>query len=172
MPALPNYHGQMAIGEPVAFLSARNVEQRSYHAGDTIGEFKLVSFDHENIEFEWHGKAVQRKLEELRPKETAESAPARPAAAASPAPNAAAVKPPAGASSPGPVVSLSGSSASSPHGPKDSLSDDPMFGPLQPDGTRGCAPGDQSPSGTVHAGYKKNMTVTLFGAVCSWEQNK
>ena len=71
MPALPNYHGQMAIGEPVILLSASaNGAQRSYHAGDQVGDFKLVSFDENRAAFEWKGKNVERKLEELRPKET------------------------------------------------------------------------------------------------------
>lgn len=167
MPALPGYHGQMAIGEPVAFLSTSSIPQRSYRAGETIGDFKLVSFDKESIEFEWHGKSIQRKLDELRPKETAQAqaaAPARPTAGN--APGASANPAPAG-----PVVSLGGSSGSSTEG-KDSGSDDPMFGPLQADGTRACQPSDSSPSGTVHSGYKKSMTVTLFGSICHWEQNK
>jgi hypothetical protein len=168
MPALPNYHGQMAIGEPVAFLSTSAVAQRSYRAGETVGDFKLISFDKESIEFEWKGKSIQRKLDELRPKETAQAqpAPARPAAAATPGPAAGT---PANA---GPLVSLGGASGSSAAASKESGSDDPMFGPVQADGTRACAPADQSPSGTVHSGYKKNMTVTLFGVVCNWEQNK
>src|SRR5712692_102854 len=51
MPALPLYHGQMAFGEPVVFLSLGTAEQKSYHAGDEIGPFKLLSFDRENITF-------------------------------------------------------------------------------------------------------------------------
>ncbi len=165
MPALPGYHGQMAIGEPVAFLSTSAVPQRSYHAGESIGDFKLVSFDKESMEFEWHGKSIQRKLDELKPKETA---PAQAAARSTPgnAPSAAAGAPA------GPVVSLSGSSGSSATDTKDSGSDDPMFGPVQADGTRACQPSDSSLSGTVHSGYKKSMTVTLFGSICHWEQNK
>jgi hypothetical protein len=159
MPALPNYHGQMAIGEPIAFLSTSAAAQRGYHAGDTIGDFKLVSFDHETIEFEWKGKSVERKLDELRPKEVAQVAPPRPAAA--PVPSAAPSKP----------VALGGSSSNSSSNPS-STSDDPMFGPLQADGTRACVPSDTSPSGTVHSGYRKDMTLTLFGAVCHWEPQK
>ena len=71
MPALPNYHGQMSIGEPVILLSTSAAgAQRSYHAGDQVGDFKLVSFDEARADFEWKGKNVERKLEELRPKET------------------------------------------------------------------------------------------------------
>ena len=173
MPALPGYHGQMAIGEPVAFLSTSAASQRSYRAGETVGDFKLVSFDQENIEFEWHGKSIQRKLDELRPKETAQAqgAPARPAAAPSPA-TGSSTNPATNPAPAGPVVSLGAASSNPAGGAKDSGSDDPMFGPVQADGTRACASGDQSPSGTVHSGYKKDMTVTLFGTVCHWEQNK
>jgi hypothetical protein len=71
MPALPNYHGQMAIGEPVILLSmTASGAQRSYHVGEQVGDFKLVSFDDAQVAFEWKGKNVERKLEELRPKET------------------------------------------------------------------------------------------------------
>lgn len=166
MPALPNYHGQMAIGEPVAFLSAAGMPQRSYRVGESVGEFKLVSFDQENMEFDWHGKSVQRKLDELRPKETGQ-APAVPPRSASAAPP---VNPAAPVASSGPVVSLGSSGGASLAGDKGS--DDPMFGPVQADGTRACVPSDQTPSGTQHSGFKKNMTVTLFGTVCNWEQNK
>ena len=72
MPPLPNYHGQMAIGEPVILLSmSATGAQRSYHAGDQVGDFKLLSFDENRVAFEWKGKDVERKPEELRPKETA-----------------------------------------------------------------------------------------------------
>jgi hypothetical protein len=71
MPPLPSYHGQMAIGEPVILLSmSATGAQRSYHAGEQVGDFKLVSFDENRIAFEWKGNNVERKLEELRPKET------------------------------------------------------------------------------------------------------
>ena len=72
MPALPSYHGQISIGEPVILLStSANAAQRSYHAGDQVGDFKLVNFDEARVGFEWKGKSVERKLEELRPKDTA-----------------------------------------------------------------------------------------------------
>ena len=80
MPALPSYNGQMAIGDqPVIFLSVANSVQRSYHAGDQVGDFKLVSFDDDKIAFEWKGKNVERKLEELRPKQMSGADRRRPA---------------------------------------------------------------------------------------------
>jgi len=154
MPALPAYHGQMAIGEPVAFLSLASTAQRGYRAGESIGDFKLVSFDRESIRFDWNGKTVERKLDELRPKETAQASPP-PAPAAAPS----AVKP---------VTSLGLASGSSTTNAQPT-SDDPMMGPVLSDGTRGCVPSDTSPGGTVHAGYRKDMTMTIVGALCHWE---
>jgi hypothetical protein len=69
MPALPSYSGQMSIGEPVIFLSVAKDVQHSYHAGDRVGDFKLVRFDQDNIALEWNGKPVERKLEDLRLKQ-------------------------------------------------------------------------------------------------------
>ena len=107
MPALPNYYGQMAIGEPVILLSmSANGAQRSYHAGDQVGDFKLVSFDENRVDFEWKGKNVERKVEELRPKETTAAtgtqAGGQGAKAAAPSARASA---PAAAAAPIPAVS-------------------------------------------------------------------
>jgi hypothetical protein len=168
MPALPSYHGQMAIGEPVAFLSTPAGTQRSYHAGETIGDFTLLSFDRDTIEFEWHGKSVRRKVEELRPKEVAQAAPPRAAAAASPAASS-----PAGNAGPAQAVTALGAASSSTASTKtDNTSDDPMLGPVQSDGSRACVPSDTSPANTVHAGFRKNVNMTLLGALCNWEQVK
>ena len=170
MPALPSYHGQMAIGEPVAFLSTAAVAQRSYRAGDTIGDFKLISFDRDTIEFEWRGKSVERKLEELRPKEVAQAvAPAKPAGA-----QAAAARPASAAGS-GPVKSLTapgGSGNDTSAAKTDSGTDDPVWGPVQSDGTHACVASDSSPANTVHSGFRKNVMMTLVGPLCSWEQVK
>ncbi len=66
MPALPSYSGQMSIGEPVIFLSIAKDVQHGYHAGEQVGDFKLASFDQDNIVLEWKGKTIERKLEDLR----------------------------------------------------------------------------------------------------------
>jgi hypothetical protein len=194
MPALPNYHGQMAIGEPVILLSmSANAAQRSYHAGDQVGDFKLVSFDENRIDFEWKGKNVQRKLEELKPKETAAaagtqaggqgaaapaSAPVRPVASLdhpnpiAPAASASAVS---SSSTPGPakaVTSLGGSSSASNSSSSADTSGDSTFGPLLSSGDRACLPSDNSPVGTVHSGFMKVQSVGIFGASCSWTEVK
>jgi len=195
MPALPNYHGQMALGEPVILLStAANGAQRSYHAGDQIGDFKLVSFDENNVAFEWKGKNVERKLEQLRPKETVAQAnqaatQGAPPSASTPASGAAApVRPVAsldhpssvapaavkanGAGAPVPgVTSLSGSSNTDGKSAGDTGGDS-TFGPLLPTGDRGCVASDTSPVGTVHSGFIKVQSMGIFGASCSWTEVK
>jgi len=169
LPALPHYHGQMGSGDPVAFLSVNNGAQKGYHVGETVGDYKLTGFDREKIDLEWRGKKVEKKLAELVAKEAPP-----PAAAASPQPgqaNAAAARngvpevrdtrpvisiipttPTAGA-----AVNTSGSSLP------------PAIGPDIGGGLRGCVPSDQSPSGTVLSGFRKNVLKTMFGEVCRWE---
>jgi hypothetical protein len=197
MPALPSYHGQMAIGEPVILLSASaNAAQHSYHAGDQVGDFKLVRFDENRIAFEWKGKNVERKLEELRPKETVaqagvqsgvQTAPPAPASAATPvrpvasldhpAPIAAAASvSSAGASTTPPpvkgVTSLSNTTNGANSASAGDTSGDSTFGPLLPSGDRACLPSDSSAVGTVHSGFMKVQSMGIFGASCSWTEVK
>ena len=192
MPALPSYHGQMAIGEPVILLSAgANGAQRSYHAGDQVGDFKLASFDENRVAFEWKGKSIERKVEQLRPKETvAQGAAAPPVPAAGPAgtpvrpeasldhPVAAAASPASGAAAgatpvPGQsVTSLSGSSKAGNNSSAGDTSGDSTFGPLLPSGDRACLASDTSPAGTVHSGFMKAQSMGIFGSSCSWTEVK
>ena len=154
MPALPAYYGQMAIGEPVVLLAAgQGGEQKSYHTGEKIGQFKLVSFDRDSITFEWDGKEVVRKVSELAPKEAA-------AAAATAAP--AAPQPTAGTTT----------SIISPPPPAAASTKPPAPGTEMGAGFRGCVAGDNSPAGTIADGYKKVISQGLMGAACYWEKQK
>jgi hypothetical protein len=150
LPPLPSYHGQMAIGEPVVFLSAdASSGQKSYRTGETVGKFKLVSFDRENITLAWEDKTIERKLADLAPKEVVPPPPSTsaPAAAARP--------------------------ASVPLAPPRALAaGEPTLGTDMGGGFHGCVAGDTLPNGTVKDGYKKVMAQTLFGASCHWEQVK
>jgi hypothetical protein len=144
MPALPKYHGQMAIGEPIVFLSNATQPQRGYHVGEDIGDFRIANFDRDKIAFQWRGKTVERSVSDLAPKD---EPPAPPPQAGAPA----AAKP---------VTSL----ASAPDKKIDPALGDDMGGSL-----RTCVPGDNSPAGTVLAGYKKVLAQTMFGQNCHWE---
>jgi len=193
MPALPSYHGQMAFDEPVILLStSSNGAQRSYHAGEQVGDFKLVSFDAARVAFEWKGKNVERKLEELRPKETATQASAQAAAPASasaastvrsvasldhpsPVASAASASNTNTSATPAPVrsvTSLSGTANAANGASAADTSGDSTFGPLLPSGDRACLPSDSSPVGTVHSGFMKVQSMGIFGASCSWTEVK
>ena len=171
MPALPIYHGQMNLGDPIAILSlpTQASTQKGYHAGDSIGDFKLVAFDADKIELEWHGKTIARKPEELVAKEAPPPSPATPVVGGSPAAAAASSSNSASsAASPKAVTSLgasSGSSGSS-NAPPSGLGSE-----IVP-GVHNCLPGDDSPAGTVLNGYQKRVFPSMFGAICRWEQVK
>ena len=145
IPPLPIYRGQMAIGEPVVFLATGPSDERGYHKGETVGKFKLVSFDRDNITLEWNGENLEHKLSELVAKEpqAIQQAPV----AAAPAP------PPA-------VTSLAAA--------KPLANDTPTLG-VDMGGPRACVAGDTSPAGTVLSGYKKVITQGLMGQSCHWE---
>jgi len=145
-PPRPEYYGQMGLGEPVAFLSTEKGGQKGFRAGDKVGPFKLVAFDHETVTFEWNNKTLKYPLEELKPKE--------------PAPQAAAVynPPPSQVPSPGTMVGAN-------------TSKDPALG-VENGGVRGCVPGENSPAGTVKDGFKKTINPGMFGPMCQWEPIK
>jgi hypothetical protein len=184
MPALPSYYGQMAIGDPVIFLSTTAAApQRIYHAGEQVGDFKLVSFDENRAAFE-----------ELRPKETAATASLQAgaqagaqvaaasasSAAATPRPVASLDHPNAVAASAsgtsGPaakaVTSLNTTSNSANNSSSADTSGDSVFGPLSGTGDRPCLATDNSPPGTVHLGFMKVQSMGIFGASCSWTEVK
>jgi len=155
MPALPHYHGQMSLGAPIVILSLGSAEQKGYHAGDEIGPFKLLSFDRENITFEWRGEPVQRTLVELRPKEAVVAS-----NVSTPGPAPAQVQQVQSLSSVAPATS----SLNAPS--------NPTLGVDMGGGFRGCAPGDNSPAGTVLGGYRKVIARNLMGTSCHWEPAK
>lgn len=171
MPALPHYHGQMAFGDPVALLSLNNGTQKSYHAGEVVGDFKLDSFNRETIAFEWHGKKVERKLEELVAKNVAPPAPA----AAQSQNNAVQTQNAAPeVRSTGPVTTIiapqPGSSTSNSLSAGGNLP--ASIGGEIGGGMRACVPTDDSASGTVLSGFRKNVIKSMFGDVCRWEPAK
>ncbi len=201
MPALPSYSGQMSIGEPVIFLSVAKDVQHSYHAGDQVGDFKLVSFDQDNIALEWKGKNVERKLEDVAAETGCWRKPAqvpatprsfrrkacrgrrfqgsgvsetsRRAFPRTPPPRLSATPATAAGSARRsiPLTSLSGSKAGDCNSASDT-SDDGMFGAAMPGGFRACVAADTSPAGTVHSGYRKVQAMSIFGASCDWEPVK
>lgn len=145
-PPRPEYFGQMGLGDPVAFLRVEKVGQKGFHAGDKVGPFKLVAFNHETITFEWKGKTLMYPLADLKPKD------ASPVQAGLPGP---AASQPVSA---GPVIGVTQEKG-------------PVLG-IQNGEIRSCVTGDKSPSGTVKDGFRKSIVPGPFGEMCQWEPIK
>jgi hypothetical protein len=147
VPPLPVYRGQMSIGEPVVFLATGPNDEKGYRKGDTVGKFKLVAFDRDNITLEWDGKDLEHKLTDLAAKE----------------PQVVQQAPAAAAPAPAQVTSLGGGAKN-----LDTTNDNPALG-VDMGGPRACVASDHSPAGTILSGYKKVITQGLMGQSCHWE---
>ena len=149
-PPFPVAHGVMlwdGVPPTIVLSEKANGDQRGYHPGDTIGQWKLVSLDNSFVAFEWNGKEFKKRIDELIDR-TPIPAVSQPAVSKA-APVAAA---PA-------TQSLSSGSRSGP-------------GSDVGGGQKGCVAGDDAPSGTVVDGMRKIVTPTPFGNNCHWEAVK
>jgi hypothetical protein len=118
-----------------------NSPQKFMKPGETIGEFKLLDVNTQELVFEWDGQTIHKGLNELTDRGAASSdSPGAPASA-----RAAAPPPP-------PVVKT-------PLGP----------GVPTPQGTKTCFVNDSTPDGTVVDGFRKVSRATPFGSVCLWD---
>lgn len=145
MPPLPFYHGQMRLpGEaPIAILSASSgAAHQAVHPGETIGPFKLVEVNSQELAFEWQDKTVRKRLDELIDR-SAPAAPA-PAAAASAAAKAAAAAVPA--------------QPATKAGPGQNINPE----------VKACLPNDSYEDGAVVDGYQKTVRGSPFGVQCQW----
>jgi hypothetical protein len=152
MPPLPSFHGLMDLGAgPTIVLSEKpESAHRGYHLGESIGPFKIVSVDNNEIEFEWDGKPVRRRLDELVSRATVAEAKVAPAAVSPPPSNTPATTTLGGS------TTIAGNVKGAP-------------APGAEGKLRRCVDGDDSPSGTVTDGYKKIINDTPFGRICRWE---
>ena len=144
MPPLPVLHGMMNLGDGITavFSEKENTPDRDLHAGETIGQFKLVSVNPQEVVLEWDGKRISKRPDELERRKITDNAPAAGVAAPA-APSVATVLNVA----PAPGADVGG-------------------------GVRACAPGDKAPAGTVVDGYRKVESDTPFGKACRWEPAK
>lgn len=151
MPPLPIVYGVLGLPSGIkAIMAERSGEQnRSVHAGDTIGPFKILALDLRKVTFEWDGKQLERNLDDLVDRSGGT------AAGASLVGSGPAAPPPPAAIGP-PTAAALGAPTGTPDAP-----------------SRACAPGDSSSLGSVVDGYKKTGVATPFGVMgCSWVQNK
>lgn len=149
MPPLPVVYGVLGLpsGTKAIMSETKGEPGHPVREGDKVGEFLIASLDPQNVVFDWDGKKIAKKIDDLidrsgPPVEGAAqaSAPAANSAAAPPPP-----KPPETNVKAGPGKDLGG-------------------------GFRGCVPGDSSPSGTIVDGYRKNVVKSPFGESCNWVQ--
>jgi hypothetical protein len=150
-PPFPVAHGVMLWGgvPPTIVLSEKaGGPQKGYHAGESIGQWKLVDLDSSYVDLEWEGKEFKKRIDELIDRTPIVEVSAPPAATAAKAAQAApAAKDLSSGSHSGPGIDTGG-------------------------GFRACIPDDTSPAGTVVDGMKKVVSATPFGSVCRWEQSK
>jgi len=152
LPPLPAVHGVMNLGDgPIAMMSDQpGSRHRAIHPGETIGKFKLVSLDSDEMTLAFEDRKVTKKLQELidRGQDSAPAAGAQAAAASQ-----------AGAAT---------ASAAAPAPPQAK----PEPGGKLTETLSACQPGDTSPAGTVVNGMRKVVNQTPFGVACRWEAVK
>ena len=143
MPPLPGAQGVINLGgSPLVLLSEKaGAAPRGYRAGEEVGAFKLLEIRPDAVVFEWDGKRITKRIEELMEAGARMAPPPEPA--------------PASAASAAPTTMSTGARL----GPGTSTSQT----------TRGCQTGDTSPAGTIVDGMKKVMTQTPFGYSCVWQ---
>ena len=146
MPALPGYHGQMNLGDgPMALLVEKpGMPEKAIMPGETIGQFKLVDVNTNEITFAWtlNGDLARRSLREV-----ADNSVAAATADTRSSPAASAPPPPVVQSNTGP-------------------------GAITGFGFKECIPNDSSPEGTIDGGFRKTITTTPFGKSCRWDPVK
>ena len=152
MPKLPVIYGVLALGDAATLIVAdrTGAPQRGLRVGEKTGEFKLLAANSREVVFEWDGKEVRRKLEELMDRTL-------------PSPAEQAQRPVAPSSlAPGGAIAVKQEES----GPKSSSLGVAM-------GTfRACVPGDTAAAGAVVEGYKKVLEPSPFGQLCRWEPLK
>lgn len=144
MPPLPSYHGMMNLGGgPTAFFSASaDAQHQQIHIGESIGQFKLLDVNSEEITLEWDGKPVRKSVAELSGQRGGGNTPQA----------SQGVRTEVGSPTPAPVAAVKS-------GPGESTA----FG------FKTCAVNDGNAEGAIIDGYKKIMHTNPFGQNCTWE---
>ena len=153
-PPLPAYHGMMDFGDPqgpIALITEASVPgHEEKHAGEMIGEFKLLTFDRQEMTLEWDGRTLHQRM-----------------GGGGSAPQARAAAPAGGPAPPAPGVIPGQAPEQTIEQPK------PRGVELGPgtqmtDTVRACQAGDSSAAGTVNEGYRKEVNYSPMGAQCIW----
>ena len=83
MPPLPVCYGVMNLGDGVAAILAENdkTPHQYMHPGATIGQFKLVDVNTDEITLEWNGQQIRKSLSDLAASSASQSQAPAPAQA-------------------------------------------------------------------------------------------
>ncbi len=138
-PPLPAYHGQMNLGDgQMVILSEGSGPHKPIRPGEMIGEYKLVGATRTELAFEWDGKVIRKRVEDLMNRGgTQNQAEAQAPAPAAPAQKAAPTK------MIGPGLDTGA-------------------------GFKACNPNDAYPDGAVVDGYRRVNESGPFGITCRW----
>ncbi len=136
MPPLPVVYGVLGLpsGTKAIMSEKPGLASRSVRIGDTIGEFTIASLDPQNVVFDWDGKQISRKIEDLIDRSNGAVAGAPQSAAAQPG-GASLSLPQSKPAAAGPGKETPGQS------------------------TRPCVAGDNSPAGTVADGLQEERNT-------------
>lgn len=165
MPSLPVLYGVLGLpsGTRAIMAEKRGEPSKPVRAGDTVGEFKVVSLDTRRVTFDWDGQQISKPVDDLIDRSAAAPGVAASPAAAPPAPSSPA-QAPAGGLAPVTSSNTAGAAAST------NVTSPKIGREVGAPGVsvRGCVAGDNSPAGTVIEGYRKQIVSTPFGNQCSW----
>ena len=140
MPPLPVVYGVLTLpsGTKAIMAEKSGASSKTVHAGDAIGDFKILALDANKVTFEWDGKPLERNIDDLVDHSGATAA-AGAAGPAAPPPAAAAPAAP-------PTAAALGADNGTPKRPR-----------------KPASRARQSPIGTVVDGYRKTGAMSPFG---------
>jgi len=152
VPPLPLFFGAMNFGDgPRVVLALPGKPQKTYVAGDKIGDFLLAAIEPSGLVFQWEDRTIRKRFDELRARTDASEQAPQPSATAQ---NAQPM-------SEQPVTSVATVST---------IQDTKGPGGEAGENLRYCQPGDSTPPGTIMEGYRKVVRRTPFGQQCLWEK--
>jgi hypothetical protein len=179
MPPLPVAFGVMmweGVPPTVVLSEKGKSDQKGYHPGDRIGQFTIVSVTNKEVVFDWEGKEVTARLDDMIQKgltalnntpvsQTPGGAQTLDPRRGTPLPSDLINRKPDQTSAEEPkVTNLTANDTSSSSG--SALGPGPA---LPGQSIHSCVAGDNSPSGTVVNGLQKRVNTTPFNTVCLWE---
>jgi hypothetical protein len=150
MPPLPLVAGVMGLPSGMLALMSEKPDMKPHgvRLNETIGAFKVIGLTPQVVSFEWDGKRIDRKVEELLAR----------APAPAEAGNGGGSQAAASSQNPANMAAQPGAR------PVEAKPSAVVIG----NAMKACTPGDSSPAGTVADGYKKVVEATPFGNACRW----